>query len=291
LGLIAVVLGGMALHNLVIVRYELTKHLRHRQTEPFVKRWRRAERLQHLILLLSFTALAITGFALRYPNAWWVSLIGLGGHESVRANLHRTFGVLIMVVALYHMVWVIVSRRGWLAVRDMSPRLHDTRQVLQNMAFHLGLRKDRPAFARFDYTQKAEYWAVVWGTWIMALSGLVLWFPTVATNWSPAWVVRVSEVVHFYEAVLAVAAIFIWHFFYVIFMPSEYPMSTLWLNGRMPADEWKEMHSGEYFDVGEGAIEFPSDGQDNVPPPEQVSSPKASNPPSASQPEDNDSDT
>ncbi|MDH3215987.1 MAG: hypothetical protein OEN01_06800, partial [Candidatus Krumholzibacteria bacterium] len=114
------------------------------------------------------------------------------------------------------------------------------------------------SFRAFDYTQKAEYWAVVWGTWIMALTGLVLWYPTVATSYLPAWTVRVSEVIHFYEAVLAVSAIFIWHFFYVIFMPGEYPMSTTWLNGRMPAGEWKETHAGEYFDEGEGAIRFPS---------------------------------
>jgi hypothetical protein len=72
----------------------------------------------------------------------------------------------------------------------------------------------------------------------------------------------VSEVIHFYEAVLAVSAIVIWHLFYVIFMPSEYPMSTIWINGRMPASEWKEMHSGEYFEVGERAVRYPSDAPD-----------------------------
>jgi hypothetical protein len=88
----------------------------------------------------------------------------------------------------------------------------------------------------------------------MAFTGFVLWFPTVATAYMPAWMVRVSEVVHFYEAILAVSAIVIWHFFYVIFMPNEYPMSTIWLDGRYPAGEWKEFHRQEYQDVGSGAI-------------------------------------
>jgi len=79
---------------------------------------------------------------------------------------------------------------------------------------------------------------------VMAFTGFALWFPTVATSWMPSWIVRVSEVVHFYEAILAVSAIVIWHFFYVLFMPSEYPMSTVWLNGRMPEHEWKKMHRG-----------------------------------------------
>ena len=126
------------------------------------------------------------------------------------------------------------------------------------MAFHLGLRKERPAFGAYDYTQKAEYWALVWGTWVMALTGFILWIPTLATSWLPAWTVRVAEVVHFYEAILAVSAIVIWHFFYVIFMPGEYPMSTIWLNGRMPAKEWKEMHRREYLETGDDAVVDPT---------------------------------
>ncbi|MDH3217004.1 MAG: cytochrome c3 family protein, partial [Candidatus Krumholzibacteria bacterium] len=118
IGLIAVVLGGMALHNLIVVRYELARHFRRRSGEPYVIRWHSAERVQHLALLLSFTGLAITGFALRYPDTWWVGLLGLGGHESFRANLHRTFGIVLMVVALYHMAWIFVTRRGRWALRE-----------------------------------------------------------------------------------------------------------------------------------------------------------------------------
>ena len=126
------------------------------------------------------------------------------------------------------------------------------------MAFHLGLRRTRPAFRRFDYTQKAEYWAVVWGTWVMALTGIILWYPTIATSWMPVWIVRVSETIHFYEAVLAVSAIVIWHFFFVIFLPAVYPMSSTWIDGRMPAAEWKEFHAGEYAEQGEEAVDTPA---------------------------------
>jgi formate dehydrogenase gamma subunit len=251
---IAIVLGGMALHNLVVVRYELARHIRKRRRVPYVIRWQRPERIQHLFLLLSFFGLAITGFALRYPEAWWVKLAGLGGHEAFRANLHRILALVMTVVFLSHAVFAVVTRRGRWALNAVSPRMSDFAQALQNMAFHFGLRKERPAFGMFDYTQKAEYWAVVWGTLVMALTGFVLWFPTLATDQLPAWVVRVAEVIHYYEAVLAVAAIIIWHIFYVIFMPNEYPMSTVWLNGRVPAEEWKEMHRGEYLEIGEREI-------------------------------------
>jgi len=244
IGLIAFVLGGMAIHNLIVARWELKKHFDHRRREAYVQRWQRAERLQHLSLLLSFTGLAITGFALRFPDSWWVKVIGLGGHELVRATLHRGLAVVMSAVAVYHTIWILVTHRGRGALGAMAPNGWDLLQFIQNMGFHLGLRRERPAFKRFDYTQKAEYWAVVWGTVVMALTGFILWFPALATVYMPPWVVRVSEVVHFYEAVLAVAAIVIWHFFYVIFMPSEYPVSTIWLNGRMPAEHWHKHHAG-----------------------------------------------
>lgn len=268
---IGIVLGGMAVHNLIVARHELLKHVRHRQSEPHVLRWQAAERAQHLALLVSFIGLAVTGFALRFPGSWWVELSGLGGRELVRANLHRAFAVVLIVVSIYHVIWVLVARRGRVALRGIVPQRSDFVEFAQNVAFHLGLRKERPAFGAYDYTQKAEYWALVWGTWIMALTGFVLWIPTLATSWLPAWTVRVAEVVHFYEAILAVSAIVIWHFFYVIFMPGEYPMSTIWLDGRMPADEWKKMHRGEYLDVGEAAVVDPS-----APPSRAAAAPAAS---------------
>jgi cytochrome b subunit of formate dehydrogenase len=133
------------------------------------------------------------------------------------------------------------------------------------MGYRIGIMKIRPAFGYFDYTQKAEYWAVFWGTFVMAVTGFILWFPTIATNWLPAWTVRVAEVIHFYEAILAVSSVAIWHLFHVIFTPEKYPMSTVWINGRMPSEEWKELHRGEYEKSGEGPIKYPGrkDGESN----------------------------
>lgn len=256
--LIGVVLGGMALHNFIVARYEVIRHFRHRKREPYILRWKSAEIVQHMVLTLSFIGLAWTGFALRFPGAWWVKATGLGGRELIRADLHRAFAVVLIVTSVYHIAWVAVTRRGRLAVRNMFPRGRDLVEFVQNMAFHVGLRKERPAFDTYDYTQKAEYWALVWGTWVMALTGFVLWIPTIVTSWLPAWTVRVAEVVHFYEAILAVSAIIIWHLFYVMFMPHEYPTSTIWIDGRMPAEDWKKMHRGEYEQLGDELILDPS---------------------------------
>jgi formate dehydrogenase gamma subunit len=256
--LISFVLGGMGLHNLLIARYELRKHFKKRNKEPFIMRWGSAERVQHIVLIISFFGLAITGFALRFPDSWWVNVLGLGGKEFVRMNIHRALAIVMIVVSVYHMIWVVVARRGRIALKEMVPRGSDLVHAIQNMLFYLKIKKERPQFNAYDYTQKAEYWALVWGTWVMVVTGFILWFPTVATNYMPAWVVRVAEVVHFYEAILAVAAIVIWHWFFVIFLPHEFPMSTIWINGKMPAEEWKKNHRGDYLKVGDSAIIDPT---------------------------------
>lgn len=285
--LIIVVLGGMAAHNFIIARHEYRRIAKHRLSEPYIQRWHQAERYQHMALFISFALLAVTGFALRFPNSWWVHVIGLATHESLRANLHRAMAVVMTAVSIYHIVWIIATRRGRWALKEMAPRYWDVTQVFQNVAYHLGKRKERPAFRVFDYTQKAEYWALVWGTLVMVLTGLILWFPTFATQYMPAWAVRVSEVVHFYEAILAVGAIVIWHWFFVIFLPQEYPMSTVWLNGRYPAREWKEFHRGEFEQVGGSAIRHPgSDRRGELEPEDMVTSapgPENNNAPNGSE--------
>jgi len=143
--------------------------------------------------------------------------------------------------------------------RLMFPKLSDIKEALQSVLYYLGRRKEPAAFGMFDYTQKAEYWALIWGTFVMAATGFVLWFPTQATQWLPAWSVRVAEVIHFYEAILAVSAIFIWHFFFVIIRKDVYPMSFTWINGRMPMSEWRHHHARAEAETQGLVAELPAD--------------------------------
>jgi cytochrome b subunit of formate dehydrogenase len=253
-----VVLGGMALHNAVILVYDLRRHWRHQQGKPAVRRMTRNEIYQHAVLLLSFSVLAVSGFALRFHDAWWVGfLTELGFSEELRRLVHRAMAVLLVAGSTWHGVYLIVSRRGRMLGRALVPGLADVRDFFAAMAHALHLRPEPPTFGAFDYTQKAEYWALVWGTAVMTLTGLVLWFPTVATSWMPAWTVRVSEVIHFYEAILAVSAIIIWHFFFVVFKPGVYPMSWIWIDGRMPLDEYRHHHGRADAELGEAAEVLP----------------------------------
>ncbi|MCS6952527.1 MAG: cytochrome b/b6 domain-containing protein [Bryobacterales bacterium] len=196
-------------------------------------RMHRFERIQHALLVVSFAVLVWTGFALKYSDQWWARPLVAWEHVfPVRATVHRVAGVVLIAVAVMHVISLVVDRnlrRHW---KELMPRAQDAREALHNLAWLLGLRRQRPILSRHSYVEKAEYWAVVWGTAIMAITGIALW----ATDFMLAYLPKVwldfATTVHFYEAVLATLAIVVWHFYAVIFDPEVYPMDPAWLTGR-----------------------------------------------------------
>jgi cytochrome b subunit of formate dehydrogenase len=113
------------------------------------------------------------------------------------------------------------------------------------LRYNLGLSKDKPKFGRFCYIEKAEYWALIWGTLIMCITGAVLWFDNTSMGLISKLGFDVSRAIHFYEAILATMAIIVWHFYFVIFNPDVYPMNLSWLTGRMSEREMMEEHPAE----------------------------------------------
>jgi len=200
-----------------------------------------------LVLLTTFVVLAVTGFALAYPDIWWSRwLLALGLTEPVRRWTHRIAAVTMAIAALYHVYW-LRTPYGRSELRRILPGLSDLRVALHNIAFHLGLRHQAPVMGKYGYPEKLEYWAVVWGTALMSVTGAILWFPVIATAMLPFWVVKLSEVVHLYEAWLATLSILVFHFFYVMGHPATYPMSFSMFTGKMPRDE-AEHHHGAWAD-------------------------------------------
>ncbi len=256
--LIPLVVGGMFLHNLVLVgKFIREKYHGQKKRRHFV-RFARPEVAVHLTLTLSFVTLAVTGFALAYPDAAWVKVLRwLGMSEPVRSFAHRAAAVLLGGTALAHAAYIAFTAHGRYSFRQMLPRPADLRDLRQNLAYHLGLAAEPPKFDRFDYTMKAEYWALIWGTLLMILTGCMLWFKVGTTEFVPRWMVYVAERVHFYEAILACLAIVVWHFFFVMYHPNEYPMNLTWITGRITEEEMRESHPLEYerlkgteYDVG-----------------------------------------
>jgi len=237
LPLIFLTIGGMLGHNLLIWRKKLIA--RRRGPRPIV-RLTANQRVQHWLLLSSFILLVLTGFALQYPDsllAWM-----LGSNEYLRRVLHRIAAVVMLVVGVYHLLYLALSPDGRRWVIDMLPKLKDMRDVIGNFSYYLGLKRIKPKIARFGYAEKAEYWAVIWGTFIMGLTGLMIWFKISFFSFLARWWIDIALAIHFYEAVLATLAIIVWHFYHVIFDPDVYPVNFAFIDGRMSEELYREEH-------------------------------------------------
>jgi len=235
---IAVIIGLMVLHWIV----DLQKRIRVMNEGPQVVRMRRDELWQHTLLMVSFTVLAITGFAFQFSGAWWARLLfGWEGGFVLRHTIHRAAAVVFMGTAVWHLVYLF-RRRGRRFLRDIFPSIRDFRHFGQMIAHNLGRRPEGPHPGRFSYIEKAEYWALVWGTVVMTGTGLALWFGNVTERALRVQALGVMLVVHYYEAILAGLAILVWHLYSTIFNPPVYPNNPSWYTGKMPVEMYRDEH-------------------------------------------------
>jgi cytochrome b subunit of formate dehydrogenase len=240
--LIVGVIGGMILHNLIILmRY--IKYKRKAEKQYYVIRFKGQEIFQHAVLMISFTVLAISGFALRFPDAWWVQIFTeMGIDEWGRRIIHRVSGIVMVSISLYHLYYITLTKRGKYLFKYIMIRYKDVPEIIQTVKYYLGFAKKKPEYDEFDYTEKVEYWAVVWGTIVMGITGFILWFPVIVTSFAPSWIIRASELIHYYEAILATLAIVVFHLFFVIAHPEQYPMNLSWFTGKMSLDAAVKKH-------------------------------------------------
>lgn len=238
IALILLVIGAMFLHNAVIWRSKAVA--RRRMMNPFMVRMTVNQRWQHLVLLSSFIVLVITGFALKFPDTWFAHTLGMGEH--LRGLIHRIAGVVLIAAGIYHLFYLAAAREGRRLLRDIAPRPRDAFDVWATMRYYLGLSNQKPKFGRFNYAEKAEYWALVWGTALMGLTGVMIWAKVWVGNLLARWWVDVATAIHFYEAILATLAILVWHFYQVFFDPDVYPMNWAWWDGKMPEEHYRHEH-------------------------------------------------
>jgi len=204
-------------------------------------------RIQHWGMMSSFTTLVLTGWPLKAAAVGQSSelVAAIGGHPTL-ALIHRIAGAMLLAVSVYHLAYLAWMFKHKKLNFSMVPLLKDITDAVGNVLFFLGLQRERPRFGKWTYYEKFDYWAVFWGMFIMGGSGLVLWFPVQSTALLPAQLVRIAQIAHSDEALLAALAIFLWHFYNVHLRPTIFPMSPVWLTGKLSAHALWEEHREEY---------------------------------------------
>ncbi|HJS59076.1 MAG TPA: cytochrome c3 family protein [Vicinamibacteria bacterium] len=241
LTLIPVTVGFMLLHNGLDFFRKLWRGVPPHASGEALPRMNLHFRIAHALVVLSFPALVVTGFALKYPEAWWAApLVALEGDLALRGYVHRIAALLLCAACAYHVLHLVVVKRDRRVLRRLLPRTRDAGDLAEFFRWALGKSTARPGFGVFSYAEKVEYWAFVWGTAVMAVSGFLLWFENWSLRLFPTWVMDAATAIHWYEAILATLAILVWHFYMVVFDPEIYPMDRAWLTGRAAADHLRE---------------------------------------------------
>src|SRR3970282_1795623 len=204
------------------------------------------QRLEHWLLAFCFLGLVATGLPQKFNGAdasvWIIN--ALGGIDNARF-LHRVFACAFVAESLIHVaeIGLTIARRRFRP--SMVITLQDFREAFNMLRYSVGLIPERPQFDRYDYRQKFEYWGIVFGAVIMIATGLVLWFPTYATQVLPGQLVPAAKEMHSGEALLALLVIVIWHFYDVVLSPSVFPLDTAMITGAISRERLHEEHPRE----------------------------------------------
>jgi len=217
------------------------------QAERTYLRWDAHQRLQHLMAMVSVSLLLLTGVPLRFPTTRTARVImAVVGGPDTAAIVHRGAAVLLMLAGLYHGLYLLGRWRRRQLSYAILPVWKDVQDFFGMLRYFVGLSPTKPLFDRYTFTEKFEYWAMVWGSAVMILTGLLLWFSVQAVQVLPVVVLPIAKVIHGYEALLAGLSLILWHFYHVHLNPDVFPMSKVWLTGRISEQELRHHHPLEY---------------------------------------------
>ena len=220
----------------------------------FIQRFTRLNRILHILMIVSFLTLALTGMTLKFSYTGWAVILSkfFGGFESA-GYLHRFAATIMIGVFVTHLIDVFKLKRkefgSWkkLLKSDNSMLFNkkDLKDFLNSLKWFMG-KGERPEYGRWTYWEKFDYFAVFWGMFVIGSTGMTLWFPEFFTHFVPGWFINVATIIHSDEALLATGFIFTVHFFNTHLRPEKFPMDIVIFSGSMSLEEFKLDRPDEY---------------------------------------------
>lgn len=232
----------------------LEQDVRVAHQEDRIRRFSVSDRVEHWLQVITFVALAFTGLIQKWPEAGFSqwAIRALGGIETTRV-IHRVFATMLLLAVVYHLFTagkrIFVNR----APRTMFPSMSDARAVWTSVRFHFGRDQEPPVQGRFTWEEKIEYWAIVWGTLVMTVTGFMLWNPIATARFLPGQFIPAAKAAHGGEALLAVLAILVWHFYHVHLRH----FNTSIFTGYMSRREMEKEHALELTAIEAGKFDPP----------------------------------
>lgn len=196
-------------------------------------------RVQHLILMVTVIVLSLSGFTILFHRAGASELIlAMEGGFKVRSLLHRSSAVVLLFLMLYHVFYVFFSREGREEFRKLKLKKKDFADFVDTLKYDIRLSDTYPVLNRYSYKEKFQYWGVNAGLLIMVFSGLILWFESVSMQVFPKWFLDIIVIVHGYEGMIMFIILLFWHLYNVHFSPGHFPMSKVWITGKVDREKF-----------------------------------------------------
>jgi cytochrome b subunit of formate dehydrogenase len=212
-----------------------------------------SQRIQHIVMILTFITCMITGFAMHHANdPYWRLYIYTSRDTFV--TLHIISGLVMGVLVIAHFTYYttlflsVAWRGGFRVAFESFPilkfyTLSNFRSLVQIIGWGFSGRIQRPRYHKYDAEQLFGYWGVYWGIAILGIPGLfmILWGPSVLDG--------VLWIMHYKEAILAVVFLLLVHITYTHFRPTHFPINMVFIHGRMPLKRIKEDHPEWYEEL------------------------------------------
>lgn len=227
------------------------------KSEKQVLRFTRFNRLLHVIMIVSFISLALTGMTLKFSYTGWAVFLAMvfGGFEGA-GLIHRIAAVFLFGIFTAHIIDLFRRKRKeygsmkklLFGPNTMLPTKKDFKDFIGSIKWFLWLGP-RPNYGRWTYWEKFDYFAVFWGMIVIGSTGLILWFSEIFTLILPGEVINIATIIHSDEALLATGFIFTVHFFNTHLRPEKFPMDICIFTGRVPLEEFKIDRPAEYEEI------------------------------------------
>lgn len=219
-----------------------------KKNDEYLVRFNLIERIQHIILFVTLIMLLLTGLSLTFHDSWFGKfMIQLEGGLEGRGNLHNFFAFVLIGLSIFHAFYVTFSDKGHAEISHLKYRRKDLKDIVLSFKYNFGISKEKPRFGRYNLAQKLQYWGVIVGCAIMIATGLILllkfWDVAMIV---PKWLWDITNLVHSYEGMLIFLVLFVWHIYDVHLSPGVFPMSKVWLTGKISLKELREEHPEEF---------------------------------------------
>ena len=206
-------------------------------------RFRVSQRWEHAILLISIATLLLTGLPQKYRTAVWSqTIISTPERLNTIQQIHHIAALLLTALVLFHLTKAFYQIAKRKLPGDILPSLQDVKDAWNMLLYLIYIKKQKPAFGKYNFEQKVTYWFLFFSIGIMIVSGYIMWFPEAITRIFPGGMIPAAIMAHSTEAIVTAVFIVLWHFYHVHLERLNLSIFSGWLN----EEDMRTYHSLEY---------------------------------------------